>query len=499
LQRRSFLRHTVTAGAAALLPAASLWPQFSPAKNRQTELPALHGNGQAFSLQAAEVRELASALSGPLLTAQDAAYGEVRRVWNGMIDRRPALIARCTNIADIQTAVQFASSHELLVAVRGGGHSISGKAVCDAGLMIDLSLMRGVAVDTASRTATAGPGILLGELDAATQAVGLVTTAGTVSHTGAAGLTLGGGFGRTCRKFGLTCDNLTRARLVTATGDLIQAGEEENPDLLWGLRGGGGNFGVVGSFDYQLHAMDPMILGGTVSFPFEQAAEVLRNYADFCTGAPDELNTDWTIVAPRGQRALVSVEACYIGDEARGEKLIAQLQSFGKPLVSRIRRMEYLKLQRRIDSSTPHGGRYYMKSGFMPDIDSGLMNSLLEQYRLTPGMTLVVTFQQLGGAVGRVPLDATAFSHRDAAYSLLVMAGWEEPAADASNIAEVRRYWRALEPHTQGFYVNSISPEDEPRVRANYRGNYARLAQLKSRYDPANLFRLNANVKPVAG
>jgi FAD/FMN-containing dehydrogenase len=279
----------------------------------------------------------------------------------------------------------------------------------------------------------------------------------------------------------------------------VRASANDNPDLLWGLRGGGGNFGVVSAFDYRLHPMKPMVLGGTVSFPFEQADEVLRNYADFCASAPDELNTDWTVVAPRGQRAIVSVEACYIGAPKDGEALLARLHTLGRPLASRLGAIEYLKLQRRIDASTPHGGRYYMKSGFMPRIDKDLCAALLEPYRFTPGMTLVVTFQQLGGAVARVPDNGTAFSHRDASYSLLVMAGWRDAAADTSYVAAVRRYWQNLSPYSTGFYVNSITTGDEPKVRANYRGNYARLAELKGRYDPTNLFRLNANVTPSRG
>jgi hypothetical protein len=338
--------------------------------------------------------------------------------------------------------------------------------------------------------------VLLGALDREALAFGLVTTAGTVSHTGAAGLTLGGGFGRTGRLFGLTCDNLAAADVVLADGRFTQASASNNADLLWGLRGGGGNFGVVSSFEYQLHPMDPVIYGGTVAYPLDQAVRILLDYAEFCAEAPDALNTDWALIAPAGRPPMLQLEACFAGPAEAGEVLVSKLARFGKPLVNRTGPMEYLRLQQRIDATVPHGGQYYMKSGFLRGIPVAAAETLVGNFRPSQHMTQVITLQQLGGAIGRVPQTATAFSHRDASHSLLVMAGWKEPGRNPEHIREIRDYWSGLEAFTTGFYVNSITADDEPKLRSNYRENYARLVQLKNRYDPGNLFRMNANVQP---
>jgi FAD/FMN-containing dehydrogenase len=497
MDRRDFLRRTLTAGAAAGLAGSPGWPGFALAAAAPAELVARRVDGDAVTLTGAMIRELGGALRGELLVPGDAGYDQHRRVWNGMIDKRPALIARCVSAVDVRHAVDFARQHLLLVSIKGGGHSISGKAACDGGLMIDLSAMRGVRVDPVARTARVEPGVLLGELDREALAFGLVTTAGTVSHTGAAGLTLGGGFGRTGRKFGLTCDNLRAADVITADGRFLRASAEENPDLHWGLRGGGGNFGVVTSFEYQLHPMNPQVLGGTVAFPLAQARDVLGQYAEFCAESPDELNTDWTLIAPSGRMPMVQLEACYVGEPGLGEAWIRRLGSFGKPVANRMRLMDYLKLQRRIDPTVPHGQQYYMKSGFLVDLPRAAVDTLVDAFRPSDTMTQVVTFQQLGGAIGRVPQTATAFSHRDAGFALLVMSGWTDPASSPAHVAAVREYWQRLEPFTTGFYVNSITADDEPKVRANYRDNYDRLVAVKTAYDPGNLFRLNANVKPA--
>lgn len=430
----------------------------------------------------------------------DNGYDSARRIWNGAIDRWPALIARCVGTADVSQAVAFARDNNLTLAVRGGGHSFSGQSVCENGLMIDLSRMRGIRVDPVARIARVEPGVLLGELDREAQFFGLATPAGTVSHTGAAGLTLGGGFGRIARRFGLACDNLQAADVITADGRYVRASEQENSDLLWGLRGGGGNFGVVTSFEYQLHAVQPMMYGGTLIFPFSQAREVLRFFSGFIEEAPDELYVDAALAQlPELGRAL-AFTVCYSGPLEKSEDVLMPLRRIRKPLLDRLGPASYVTLQSEGDGQWPAGQGYYERSGFLKRIEPGLIEAAVGRMERPgpPGAAIAIAHQ--GGAISRVPRTATAFWHREARHTVISHAHWENPrdeAAAEANLRWARETFRVLEPFTDGFYVNTLAVDDSSqRVRATYGDNYERLVALKQKYDPGNLFRRNANIPP---
>ncbi len=496
MQRRLFLGSILGAAAGGMPLARALAAAASTPVTG--DLPATRLAGGETVLARSAVKDFQSSLRGPLLMPGQDGYDRARQVWNGMIDRRPALIACCSGAADVARSVQFAKANDLLVAVRGGGHSTSGQSVCDGGLMIDLSGMRGVRVDPRARRAWVPAGSLLGELDREAQFFGLATTAGTVSHTGAAGLTLGGGFGRLGRRFGLTCDNLVSVDVVTASGEVVRASKDENRELFWGLRGGGGNFGIATNFEYRLHEVSPTILGGPIIFPFDRAREVLDYFVGFTATSPDELNLDCAIVAPPGARPMVILEVCYSGDLAMGEKVIAPLRSFIKPVADQVKAMPYLKLQSGGDEANAAGRNYYVKSGFVESVDPKLLDAMVAGYSPAPGRTTAMVLQQLGGAIGRVPPDATAFNHRKARFDLLVLGSWEDAAQTAGHSAWIRQFWAGLEPFTRGYYFNTSVGDSQDKVRANFGANYPRLVKLKDRYDPGNLFRLNANVLPSA-
>jgi FAD/FMN-containing dehydrogenase len=445
---------------------------------------------------------------GELLRPGDERYDEARRVWNGAIDRRPALIASCGSAADVAAALDLARERELQVAVRGGGHSVAGWSVCDDGLVIDLSPMRGIEVDPDAGTARAGGGVLWGELDAATQAHGLATVGGIVTHTGVAGLTLGGGIGWLMRRHGATVDNLLAADVVTADGDLLRASESEHPDLFWGLRGGGGNFGIVTSFEYRLHEIGPTVLGGPIYYPLEDGPEVLRHYRDVIADAPDELTTILNLrMAPPlpfipeelHGRPVVMVAVCYAGDLERGEAVLAPLRSFGSPLVDAVGPRPYVELQRTFDPSAPHGWHYHWRSWELPPLTDAAIDTLVEQAaRITSPRSYIIVFQ-LGGAVARVGDDETAYGQRDAAHNVNINAVWLEgdPEADR-HVSWVHECYAALEPHAGGrAYVNFLADEGADRVRAAYgAANHDRLVALKRHYDPTNVLSGNQNIRP---
>ncbi len=445
---------------------------------------------------------------GELLRPGDEPYDEARRVWNGAIDRRPALIARCGGAADVAAALELARERELQVAVRGGGHSIAGWSVCDDGLVIDLSPLRAIEVDADARTARAGGGVLWGELDAATQAHGLATVGGIVTHTGIAGLTLGGGIGWLMRRHGATVDNLLAAEVVTADGDVLRASEHEHADLFWGLRGGGGNFGIVTSFEYRLHEVGPTVLAGPIYYALEDGPEVLRHYRDVIAEAPDELTTILNlrmapplpfIPAEFHGRPVVTVAVCYAGDLERGEAVLAPLRSFGSPLVDAVGARPYLELQRLFDPSVPHGWHYHWRSWELPPLTDAAIDTLVDQAaRITSPRSYIIVFQ-LGGAVARVGEDETAYSQRDAAHNVNINAVWleDDPEADR-HVRWVHECYAALEPHAGGrAYVNFLADEGADRVRAAYgAAKHDRLVALKRRYDPANVLRGNQNIHP---
>jgi len=450
------------------------------------------------ALPGGKLRALRARLTGQLLLAGDAGYDSARKAWNGAFDKRPALIARCATAADVAHSVEFARVHALVLALRGGGHSFAGHSNCDDGLLIDLSPMRGVRVDRAARSLRVEAGALLGDVDRESLAAGLVTSTGTVSHTGVAGFALGGGFGRLARKLGLACDNLISADLVTAEGRALHASKNENADLFWALRGGGGNFGAVTAFEFRAHP-SPRTIGGAVVFAFQNPRELLRAYADFSAAASDEFFAMVDIVpTPEGQRVMV-VEVCHCGDDPQAERELATLRKIGTVVNDTVRAAPYEALQTGIDAHYPAGRGYYLKSGFVRDISPTLIDAVVDHLQAAPAPFCIASFLQLGGAISRVDPQATAYWHREAGHQVLLAGVWDEAEPAATRREWVRQGWATLEPRTDGFYVNLIAPDDAgPRIRNTYGANYQRLATIKRRYDPTNLFRLNANIAPAA-
>jgi FAD/FMN-containing dehydrogenase len=446
----------------------------------------------------AAVERLRARLRGGVLVPGADGYEAARRVWNGLVDKRPAAILLCTRRDDVIEAVNVARESGLTVAVRGGGHSIAGASVCDGGFVIDLSGMKSVQVDPERRTVRAEPGLTLGEFDAATQAHGLATTMGINSDTGIAGLTLGGGLGRLGRKHGLACDNLLAADIVLADGRIVTASTVENPDLFWAIRGGGGNFGVVTTFTYRLHPLGPQILGGLLIHDFARAREVLRFYRDFSGAAPDETSADAVfLTTPEGQR-LLAISACYVGAVDEGERALRPLREFGPPIQDLIAPVAYTALQASADPLFTRGRRYYWKAQFLQRISDAAIDALTDGYAGATSPLSLAVLQQVGGAIARAGGDASAYGNRDAAYDCFPAAIWEDPAEDERHIAWARAFWEAMRPFaTGGVYANNLGEEGEARVRAAYGANYARLAALKATYDPGNLFRLNQNIRPA--
>jgi hypothetical protein len=482
------------------LALAAAWPfrTWSAVLKNVGDVAAKSLDGADVTLRGSSVEEFAASLRGDLLMPGNADYDSRRRVWNAAFDRKPALIACCTGASDIRRAVDFAREHQLLTAVRAGGHSLSGKSTCEGGLVIDLQSMQGVRVDPEARRAYLEAGSLLGELDHECAAFGLATTAGTVSHTGAAGLTLGGGFGRLGRRFGLACDNVASFDVVTANGYFIRASDDENMDLYWGLRGGGGNFGVVTAIEYRVHPMNPIVLGGNLMWPLSQAREVMRFWRDIAPTAPEVLNLEYGLFSlPDGP--MVNIEACWSGDHAEGEAWLKSLRAFRKPVFDDIAPMPYVRLQAIYDEPLANGQHYYSKSGFLTGIDDAAIDIVVNAFQRTPGLYSIF-FPPCDGAYRRVAPDATAFPNRDALYAMVLVAGWPNSAGIDAKIAQIRTAWRDLEPLTRGFYTNEAGPDTTlARYRENYGANFERLVALKAKFDPMNLFRLNANVPPKAG
>ncbi|MCV2491928.1 FAD-binding oxidoreductase [Geodermatophilus sp. YIM 151500] len=435
-------------------------------------------------------------MRGEVIGPADPGYETARRVHNGMIDKRPAVIARCTGVADVQAALHFGIAHDLPVAVRGGGHNVAGKAVCDDGIVIDLSPMKGMRVLPGERVAQAQAGLTWGEFDRETQAFGLATTGGAISTTGIAGLTLGGGIGWLQRKHGLTCDNLLSADVVLADGRFLRANGAENEDLFWGLRGGGGNFGIVTSFEYRLHPVG-RVVGGPVVYPFDAAREVFRFYRDYSAAAPDDLFVEFGMATlPDGQRA-VMVFVVYAGPLAAADDVLRPLREFGSPLEDMTATMSYCEVQQAFDADFPDGILNYWKSSNIRELTDDAIETMVAFMAASPSLRPMVIIDQFGGAVARVPDDATAFGHRDAAYDLIIAAIWSAPGEQEAHIDWARRFWEAMQPHASGdVYVNYLSEEGQDRVRDAYGHHYARLVDLKRRYDPHNVFRGNQNIQP---
>jgi FAD/FMN-containing dehydrogenase len=454
--------------------------------------------------------ELGESFRGELVLPTSPGYDTARRIWNGAIDRHPACIARCSGVTDVVAALRFARERErdLLVAVRSGGHGVAGHAVCDGGLVIDLSSMKGIRVDPHAKTVRAQAGVLWGELDRETQLHGLATVGGIVTHTGIAGLTLGGGIGWLMRKYGATVDNLLSVDLVTADGEVVTASERVNTDLFWGVRGGGGNFGVVTSFEYRLHPVGPTVLAGPIFHPFDDAAQVLRFYREFAAAAPDELTTifELTVAQPLPflpaevhGKPIVMIGACYAGPLQEGVDVVRPLKEFGNPVADLLEPKPYLTLQSMFDPFVPHGWHRYWKAMELPPLTDDAIETLVAHgAAVTSPRSYCIVFQ-LGGALNRVKAEETAFSQRDAAHNVNINAVWTEDDPESErHIAWARDFFDALQPHASGrVYLNFLGDEGQERVRAAYgEHNYERLARLKGAYDPTNLFRLNQNVQP---
>lgn len=443
---------------------------------------------------------------GELIAAGDPGYDAARRVWNGYIDRRPALIARCRGAADVVAAVRAARDAGVPLAVRGGGHAVAGHGVCDDGLVVDLSLMCGTRVDPARRTLRAQGGCLNEHVDRESQAFGLATTGGMVSHTGIGGLTLGGGVGHLMRKFGLTVDNLLSCDVVTADGRALVASATRNEDLFWGLRGGGGNFGIVTSFEFRLHALGPQVLAGMLAWPAEEARAVLREVREFVASAPDEVGLFANIrhapalphIPPHWHgRMIVVLILTYAGNPLRGQRVFSPLRSFGQPVIDTIGLRSYAAHQKSMDAVFPHGRSYYWKGHKLGRLSNEVIDILVEHASRMTSPFCTVPIYALGGAVARVCDEETAVPHRGAGYDLNISAGWEGGDAER-HIAWVRSFHAALEPHSVGVYVNFTSDDSAQRVRAYSARQWKRLSALKAKYDPDNFFRMNANIPPAA-
>ena len=437
-------------------------------------------------------------LSGKLFRPGDDGYDSSRRIFNAMVDKHPALIVKCAGVADVRNAVNFARENKLILAVRGGGHNVAGNAVCDGGLVVDLSTMKGIRIDPVRRTARAEPGVTWGELDHETQALGLATTGGVVSTTGIGGLTLGGGFGWLASKHGLACDNLISADVVTADGSFLTSSLDENQDLFWGLRGGGGNFGVVTSFEYRLHRIGK-VLGGLVAWPLSRAKDVLEFLRDFSSDTPDELALAAGMFPMPDGAPAIEVVACYAGPIEEGERVVRPLREFGPPVADLIKPMAYEEVQKMLDPSYPAGQYHYWKSGFFKDFSDEIIETIVAQTRLLPKMEpgggVIIEF--FSGEASRVKSDATAFSHRGTLYNFTIVSVARDSAELEKVLPWMRGFWNSIEPLlTNRVYVNYLSQEGEERAKAAYGENYPRLVELKNKYDPANLFRVNQNIKP---
>jgi FAD/FMN-containing dehydrogenase len=452
-----------------------------------------------ISLDQASIVDLSARFSGVLLRPDQSGYDEVRRVHNGMIDRRPALIAGCLGNADIVDAVNFARTHGLELAVRGGGHNVAGRAVCDDGLMLDMSLMKGIHVDPIRRTARAQGGVTWREFNRETQAHGLATTGGVISTTGIAGLTLGGGLGWLMAKHGLAMDNLVSAEIVTASGDILRTSKDENADLFWGLQGGGGNFGAVSWLEYRLHPVGT-VTSGLIAHPFDRARDVLKFFRDITSAVlPDDLTIFGALLhAPDGAQIAVII-VCHCGPLAEAEAALQPIKKFGTPILDSIGPTSYEETNRMLDAGFPRGALNYWKSNFMSELSDQAIDTLVSQFAACPSPMSGLLLEHIHGAATRIGVSETAFPHRREGYNFLVVSEWLNPDDNAQNIAWARESYDVMRPcFTPGRYVNYLGDDDgEDAVAAAYGPNYQRLRTLKAKYDPTNLFHLNQNIRPI--
>lgn len=489
MQRRFFCKSAVAAAVAATLPGCDRDAERSDVGSF---VSATSADGDQLSIESTAVAELANSLDGKLYLQADAGYAAAKRVWNGMFDdRQPAMVAQCMSTEDVVNAVTFARERNLLLSVKGGGHSLPGKSTSNGGMMIDLSQMHSVDVDADAMTMRADGGALLGHLDDAATAHDMMTTTGIVSHTGAGGFTLGGGYGRTDRKMGLAIDNLLSATVVTASGNVLRASADENPDLYWGLRGGGGNFGVATEFVYHLHPFNPEVYGGTLVYKFGR--DFLDYFAELHANVPDEANIEPQLVPGEDGNVVALVEVTWCGDHTTGEKVLAPMLAHPDYVDGQLTSFPYRNVQTGADEFLGHGRQYYLKSGLVRELTPDAIDVILE---FAERGKVASWFQHLGGKTARIANDATAYSHRDAALNFGIMYIGDDPAQNEAGIANVREFYSAMEPHMAGFYTN-LNEDNERKTWGNYGENYPRLVALKNKYDPTNLFRLNANIKPA--
>lgn len=496
MKRRDFLNSSLFAAAATFSGSRVAYALVG--SGPVADIMAITGDGKDVTLRGADIRNLAAQMRGSLLIAGEEGYDKARQILNPSFDKHPALIAQPREVGDVQAAVRFARAHSLLVAVKCGGHSHSGQSTCDRGLQIDLSNLRGVRVDPKARRAWVEGGTLLGQVDHECAAHGLVTPLGTVSHTGVGGLTTGGGFGRLARRFGMAIDNLESVDVVTSNGKLVHASAKQNSDLFWGVRGGGGNFGVVTRFEFRLHPFQGDVIAGVLTFPVARAHDVIGTFAEYAATAPDDLYFDPAIIyPPGGGPGKAILEVCYSGPPADAERALAPLRKLGKPDGDSIKTIPYIEQQRANDTGDNRSLGAYMKSGWLSKVPDKLVSAMVDGLKPDPGRISLLFFQHCGGAAGRVPENATAFAQRDSIANMMAVSGWRMGAGDpAPHIQATREYWKMLEPYTRGFYINDLAREaTSEEINQNFRGNYPRMLALKKKYDPTNLFRLNANVK----
>ena len=470
MDRRKFCRTTLAAGLAASYPflqGCGRSGEQAAAPKADTSIPAVSLDGAEIELEKAAINELGESLAGELMLSGHPQYDTARMIWNGMHDKRPALIAQCANAGDVSNAVTFARERDLLVAVRGGGHSWPGKSVCDGGLMINLSQMNTVDVDPDKQRAYAKGGALLNALDTAARKHGMITTAGVVSHTGVGGYTLGGGFGRLNRKFGLTIDNLKSAQIVTADGQIRTVSDEQDPDLFWAIRGGGGNFGVATQFEYQLYPFEREVLSGMMVWPIEQARDVLEFWGEWSAGLSDDCYVGPTMATTPDGVGVVMMEVVYAGDPKAGEKELEPLMKIGKPMDNGVALNDYMMMQTQEDATFAHGIRSYAKNGMVKEVTQELVDAMLEAYVQDPRLAFFT--HTSGGAVKRVDENSTAFPHRNAETMIIVAGGWTDPAHDAEAMAKAREWFYQLDPFTGGYYDNIEFEGTEAT------GNYGRI------------------------
>jgi FAD/FMN-containing dehydrogenase len=443
------------------------------------------------------ISALGRSLRGPLIGQADPNYNLVRRVWNGRIDRRPLAIAQCADVADVVSCVRFAREHQLPLAIRGSGHAVAGTAMCDDGLVVDLSLMKGIRASPREAGVRAQPGVTWGEMDRATQAFGFAVPGGTDSEVGIGGLSLGGGNGWLMGALGATCDNLVAADVVTAEGALLSASATENEDLFWALRGGGGNFGIVTSFEYRMHRMGPTVVAGSVLYPFEQTRQVLARFEDFASNAPDPLTVYPSLIRLDDGTPVLCMAACYAGPAADGEQAIVDLGRMGDALADKVGPMSYVALQSSMDAARPAGRRCAIRSHFLAKLADGFVDALIEHFAKSPSRHSVAILEYCHGAIARVAPDATAFALRSNPYHFEIIAFWEDAARTAVNLEWADRFLAATLPFSTGeVYVNSLDEGETHRIREAYGVNYERLRRIKRKYDPTNFFRLNQNIPP---